>query len=65
VLWGTLLVGSALVDLPAEGAGAVLQRLLPARGASIWTWVNALTVPLALVVWLLFGALLVRSRRQP
>jgi hypothetical protein len=63
VVWGTLLLGSALVDLPAEGAGAVAQRLLPAQGASVWAWLNALTVPLALLVWLLVAALLVRSRR--
>jgi hypothetical protein len=63
VLWGTLLLGSALVDLPAEGAGAVALRLLPAQGASVWAWLNALTVPLAILVWLLLGALVVRGRR--
>jgi hypothetical protein len=63
VLWGTLLLGSALVDLPAEGAGAVAGRLLPVRGASVWAWLNALTVPLAILVWLLLGVLLLRDRR--
>lgn len=63
MLWGTLLVGSALVDLPADGAGAVARRLLPAQGASVWAWLNALTVPLAILVWLLLGVLLARGRR--
>jgi len=63
VLWGTLLVGSALFDLPAEGVSAIAGRLLPERGASSWAWLNALAMPLAVVVWLLVGALLVRSRR--
>jgi hypothetical protein len=65
VLWGTLLAGSALVDLPAEGVSAVAGRLLPDRGASLWVWLNALAVPLALVVWLLVGARLVRHRSRP
>lgn len=62
MLWGTLLLGAALVDLPAEGVGAVAQRLLPAPGAPVWAWLNALTIPLAVLVWLLVGALLVRGR---
>jgi hypothetical protein len=67
VLWGTLILGSSLVDLPAEGVSAVAGRLLPERGASLWAWLNALAVPLALVVWLLVGGrlLLLRDRSRP
>lgn len=64
MLWGTLLLGSALLDVPGEGAPVVAARLLPGRGASVWAWLNALTVPLALLVWVSIGALFVRSRRQ-
>ena len=65
MLWGTLLVGSALVDLPAEGVSVVAARLLPERSASLWAWLNALTVPLALVVWGLVGARLALDRSRP
>ena len=64
MLWGTLLAGSALVDLPAEGISAVARRLLPERGASLWVWLNALAVPLALVVWLLVGGRLLAPHRS-
>lgn len=63
MLWGTLLIGAALFDLPEEGAAAVVRRLLPEHGASLWAWVNALTVPLAAVVWLLVIGVQLRNRR--
>jgi hypothetical protein len=64
VLWGTLLLGSALFDLPTQGADAVAGRLLPAHGAPLWAWINALAVPLAVLVWLTVGALLLRGRHR-
>jgi hypothetical protein len=66
VLWGTLLGLVALADLPGEGAAAVAARLVPHRGDSPWAWLNAFTVPLAAIVWLLVAALrLAVRRRQP
>jgi hypothetical protein len=65
VLWGTLLLGAALVEVPADGARTVLARLLPGRDATVWAWLNAVLVPLAAVVWALVGTQLVRGRRQP
>ena len=64
MLWGTLLLGAAVFDAPSEGAGAVLARILPARGASLWAWLNVLTAGLALVVWLLVAGMLAWSRRS-
>lgn len=64
VLWGTLLLGTAVVDAPSEGARAVLARFLPAHGASLWAWLNLMTAALALVVWLLLAGLLVWTRRD-
>ena len=63
VLWGTLLLGAAVVAAPAEGVGAVLARIVAAHGASVWAWVNALTVALAIVVWLLLAGLFAWNRR--
>ena len=62
VLWGTLLLGAAAVDAPSEGVRAVLARLVPGRGASLWAWLNPLTAVLALVVWPLVVGALFRSR---
>jgi hypothetical protein len=63
VLWGTLLLGAAVVDAPAQGVRAVLARLVPAHGASVWARANALTVALAIVVWLLLAGLFAWKRR--
>jgi hypothetical protein len=62
VAWGALLVILTLVDAGSEGLRPALARLLPARGASVWAWLNALSVMLALAVGL-FGAGIAWSRR--
>jgi amino acid permease len=51
VLWGTLLLLVAAVDVVGSGARA-FRQLLPAHGASLWAWLNAVSVALALAVWL-------------
>ena len=53
--WGALLFLLTLVDAVDEGPGRALARLLPARGASVWAWLNALLVGLAVSVGLLVG----------
>ncbi|HYN02940.1 MAG TPA: hypothetical protein VE359_10880 [Vicinamibacteria bacterium] len=62
VAWGALLFLLTLVDAVGEGLRPALARLLPARGASVWAWLNALSVMLALAVGL-FGAGIAWSRR--
>ena len=63
VAWGALLSLLALVDAAGEGLRPVLARLLPTRGASIWTWLNALSVALAVAVGVLAGGYLAWTRR--
>jgi hypothetical protein len=62
VAWGALLAVLTLVGAVGEGPRPALARLLPARGASVWAWLNALSVMLALAVGL-FGAGIAWSRR--
>ena len=62
VAWGALLVFLTLVDAVGEGPRPALGRLLPASGASVWAWLNALSVMLALAVGLV-GAGIAWSRR--
>ena len=62
VAWGALLVLLTLLDAVREGPGPALARLLPAAGASVWAWLNALSVMLAFAVGLV-GAGLAWSRR--
>jgi len=64
VLWGTLLLAVAAVDAFAEGVRPVVVRLLPARGASLWAWVNAGCAVLALLAWALGAAALALRRRS-
>jgi hypothetical protein len=61
--WGALLFFLTLVAAVGEGPGPALARLLPARGASVWAWLNALSVGLAVVVGLV-GAGLAWTRRR-
>jgi len=60
--WGALLFVLTLVDAVGGGPGPALARLLPARGASVWAWLNALSVGLAVAVGLV-GAGLAWTRR--
>jgi len=55
--WGALLVLLTLVDAVGEGLRPALARLLPAAGASVWAWLNALSVMLALAVGLVVGGI--------
>ena len=55
--WGALLVLLTLVDAVGEGPRPALARLLPAHGASMWAWLNALSVGLALAVGLVVAGL--------
>jgi hypothetical protein len=64
VAWGALLLLLALVDAASEGVRPVLVRVLPARGASVWAWINALSVALSVVVGLVLAGLGVASRRR-
>jgi hypothetical protein len=64
VAWGALLFLLTLVDAVSEGLRPALARLLPVRGASVWAWLNALSVGLAVAVGLV-GAGLAWTRRGP
>jgi hypothetical protein len=68
VAWGALLLLTALVNAVGEGLLPSLARLLPARGASVWAWLNGLSVALALSVGVLAGGYVAwtrRGRRRP
>jgi hypothetical protein len=62
--WGALLLLVTLVDVVGEGLGPPLARLLPGRGASLWAWLNALSVALALAVGLVGGGVAWANRRS-
>jgi hypothetical protein len=62
--WGTLLLLVTLVGVVSEGPGVALGRLVPSPGASLWTWLNSLSVLLALGAWLVALGLLLRARRS-
>ena len=62
VAWGALLVLLTLVDAVGEGPRPALARLLPTGEPSVWAWLNALSVMLALAVGLV-GAGIAWSRR--
>ena len=47
--WGTLLLVSTVLGAFSEGPGVAFARLVPARGASLWAWLNGLSALLALV----------------
>jgi hypothetical protein len=61
--WGALLALVSLVDAASEGLRPALVRLLPSRGASIWAWLNGLSVALALAVGILAAGYLAWTRR--
>ena len=61
--WGALLLVSALANAIGEGPKPALARLLPARGASVWGWLSALSVLLALGAGLVAAALTLSSFR--
>ena len=59
--WGALLIASAVADSFTEGSIA-FARLLPSRGDTVWGWLGALSVVLALGVGLVAFALLASRR---
>ena len=63
VLWGGLLLVLAVATAARDGSLLALSRLLPARGASTWAWLNGLSVALALAVGVLAGGYLPWTRR--
>jgi hypothetical protein len=63
--WGTLLLLVIIVGALREGPGVAFGRLVPAPGASIWGWLNTLSVALALTAWLVALGLFLWSRRPP
>ena len=62
--WGTLLLLATLAGVVTDGPGVAFARLVPVRGASLWTWLNGLSVVLALGAWLVGGAFFVQARRR-
>ena len=62
--WGTLLLLVTLVGAVSDGPGVALARLVPLRGASLWAWLNSLSVLLALGAWLVALGLFLRARRS-
>jgi hypothetical protein len=63
VAWGALLLLLTLVDALGEGFGPALARLLPAHGAPLWAWLNALSAVLAAAVGAAAAGYLVLTRR--
>jgi TRAP-type C4-dicarboxylate transport system permease small subunit len=60
-LWGALLLASAVTDSFSEGSVA-FARLVPARGANVWSWLAGLCVVLAVAVVIVGGAFLATKR---
>ena len=61
VLWGALLLASAVADSWSEGAVA-FARLVPSRGANIWAWLAGLSVVMAIGAGVI-GAAYLATRR--
>ena len=57
VAWGALLLLLTFFDAVGEGPRLALARLLPAVGASVWSWLNALSVGLAAAVGLVVAGI--------
>jgi hypothetical protein len=62
--WGTFLLLVTLPGVLTEGPGVALGRLVPSGGAPLWTWLNSLSVLLALGAWLVALGLFLRARRS-
>lgn len=64
-LWGTL-VGLSLVASALEvGPRGAFAALLPGGDATAWSYLNAATVLLAVLVWSLVAAAVVLGTREP
>jgi hypothetical protein len=64
VAWGTLLLVLTLGQAVQEGPGTALARLVPPSGASVWAWVNVLSVALAVAAGLGGAGLYASGRRR-
>ena len=63
--WGSFLLLVTLAGVVSEGPGVALGRLVPSPGASLWAWLNSLSVLLAVGVWLVaLGLWLLRAARR-
>ena len=51
--WGTLLLLASVPGAWHDGVGVAIDRLLPPPGASLWAWLNALSVLLASAAWVM------------
>jgi hypothetical protein len=57
--WGALLFASALANAVGEGPAAAFGRLVPPHGASVWGWLAAFSVLLAITAVVAGAALVV------
>jgi hypothetical protein len=62
--WGHLVLAATLFNAVGEGPGAACERLLPAPGASLWTWLNDLAAVLAVAFWAVAATGSLWARRQ-
>jgi hypothetical protein len=65
VAWGSLLLLVTLGHAIGDGVRPALALLVPARDASAWAWLNALSAALALVVWLVGAGVFWARRSSP
>jgi hypothetical protein len=64
VFWGTLLAGTAALEAFGEGGRSVWGRLWPESGASLWAWINAGSIVLAVIAWSSLAAFVLWFRRR-
>lgn len=62
--WGTLLILVTFAGVVSDGPGVAFGRLVPPPGASLWAWLNSLSILLALGAWMVGLGLWVRARRS-
>jgi hypothetical protein len=62
--WGALVLLATLANVVQEGPRIALARLVPPTGASAWTWVNALSVALAVTAGLVAGGVYASGRSK-
>jgi hypothetical protein len=60
--WGTLLLLATAFGVLSDGLGVALGRLVPAPGASMWSWLNGVAALLALLGWMIAGGLFAWGR---
>lgn len=65
VVWGALLVASAVANAIGEGPGVAVARLVPGSDASFWDWLGLASAVLAVAVAVRAGWLLMRRQGLP